>query len=151
LVAGELQVIANNDAAMSTIDLTATSASWKAIDGATGLLVAPGSANTVKIAASGTANYTLVLASGGQLQAMTNPGAVPVSAAALITLKLYGAYPVATDLSGDGFWYNVADERVAIRGGYWDSGALAGLFAVSVDNLRSNTYAGVGARPAFSN
>lgn len=151
LVAGELQVIANNDAAMSTIDLTATSASWKAIDGATGLLVAPGSANTVKIAASGTANYTLVLASGGQLQAMTNPGAVPVSAAALITLKLYGAYPVATDLSGDGFWYNVADERVAVRGGNWGSGALAGLFAVAVGGLRSDSLTGVGGRPAFSN
>ena len=149
LVAGELQVIANNDAAMSTIDLTATSASWKAIDGATGLLVAPGSANTVKIAASGTANYTLVLANGGQLQAMTNPGAVPVSAAALITLKLYGAYPVATDLSGDGFWHNVADERVAVRGGNWGAGALAGLFAVGVGDLRLGASAGFGARPAF--
>ena len=121
------------------------------IDGATGLLVTPGSANAVKIAASGTANYTLELASGGQLQAMTNPGAVPVSAAALITLKLYGAYPVATDLSGDGFWYNVADERVAVRGGAWSDGALAGLFAVCVNYLRSDTSSVIGARPAFSN
>lgn len=151
LVAGELQVIANNDAAMSTIDLTSTSASWKAIDGATGLLVAPGSANTVKIAASGTANYTLVLASGGQLQAMANPGAVPVSAAALITLKLYGAYPVGPDLGGDGFLYNVADERVAVRGGHWGSGALAGLFAVDASNLRLYTSSYIRARPAFSN
>jgi hypothetical protein len=42
-----------------------------------------------------------------------------------------------------------ANRRVAIRGGNWNNGALAGLFAVNVNNLRSNTNTNIGARPAL--
>ena len=51
LVDGEIQIVADNDAAVTGADLSATSALWQAVDG-TGALVAPGTAGTMKFNAS---------------------------------------------------------------------------------------------------
>lgn len=163
VVGGEIQVIANNDAALNATDLSATSSAWKAIAGDTGALITPtftGSiaggdyvpttSKSVRYDVSGTANYTLVRASGQSFEGMTNPGSTPVAAAALTVLKKYGLYPVAnTGLGGDGFYLNVEGERLAIRGGNWYNGALAGVFAPYLSNARSYTGTSVGSRPAF--
>ena len=150
LNAGEIQIMADNDAAASTADFSAGSAAWKAIDGATGALVAPGTAGTVKYATSGTADYTLVRASGSSFEGMTNPGTNPVGATALQVLKRHGLYPlVSSGLGGDGFWLDVTSERVPIRGGYWTDAAIAGVFALNLNDARSDSSAGLGARPAF--
>lgn len=150
LQAGEIQIIQNNDAADNTKDQSATSSLWKAIDGSTGALVAPGSANAIKYATSGTTNYTLVRASGASLEGMTNPGTTPVGAAALSLAKSLGLYPVAsTGLGGDGFWVDVTDERLPLAGGGYNVGALAGAFARALANPRSGVGNGVGARPAY--
>lgn len=147
---GEIHVIADNDAALTATDLSATSSAWKAINGATGDLVATGHANAVKIAASGTGNYALVRGSGGSFEGMTNPGATPVSAAALQKLKAIGIFPVANSgLGGDGIWHSLSDERIPRRGGYWTDGASAGVFALSLTYLRSTSAPTVGSRPAF--
>ena len=71
----------------------------QAIDGDTGLLINPTFTGTiaggdyvpttpksVRYNTSGTANYTLVRTSGQSFEGMTNPGATPVSAAALTVL-----------------------------------------------------------------
>ena len=149
--AGEIQVIENNNAASTTADLSAGSALWQAIDGSNGNLVAPGSANTVKYAASGTTDYTLVRASGSSFEGMTNPGSPnPVSAAALERLKGLGLYPIAgSGLGGDGFYLNVSGERVPVRGGGWYNGALSGVFSLALDLARSSPHTFIGARPAF--
>jgi sulfatase modifying factor 1 len=148
--AGEIQVIENNNAASSTADLSAGSALWQAIDGSNGNLVAPGSANTVKYATSGTAAYTAVRSSGSSFEGMTNPGTTPIATAALERLRALGLYPVAAaGLGGDGFWVDVTSERVPIRGGTWSYGALSGVFALSLDYARSDVGTGLGARPAF--
>lgn len=150
IVDGEIHVIANNDAALTATDFAAGSTAWRAIDGATGDLVAPGHANAVKYAASGTAAYTLVRASGQSFEGMTNPGSTPVSSAALQKLKSLGLFPAAnTGLSGDGFWHNLTDERLPIRGGARSYGARAGVFALYLSTLRSSTDTLIGARPAF--
>lgn len=163
VVGGEIQVIANNDAALNATDLSATSSAWKAIAGDTGALITPtftGSiaggdyvpttSKSVRYDVSGTANYTLVRASGQSFEGMTNPGSTPVAAAALTVLKKYGLYPVAnTGLGGDGFYLNVEGERLALRGGRWGSGALAGVFALDLLTARSSTNSIVGSRPAF--
>lgn len=147
---GEIHVIADNDAALTATDLSATSSAWKAIDGATGDLVAKGHANAVKIAASGTGNYTLVCGSGSSFEGMTNPGATPVSAAALQKLKAMGIFPVANSgLGGDGIWHSLSDERLPFRGGSWFYGAGAGVFALFLRNLRSSAGTDIGSRPAF--
>lgn len=150
LMDGEIQIIADNDAAQSGIDLSAASSEWRAIDGATGELVMPGSANTVKIAASGTENYTLVVPSGSALEGMTNPGTKAVTEAALKVLKLHGMYPFTSDMDGDGIWYNLEGERVPYRGGNWSYGERAGVSCVYLYNPRSVSHTRRGARPAFS-
>ncbi len=49
----------------------------------------------------------------------------------------------------DGLWYTATDERLARRGGYWSSGAVAGVFALNLHALRSGASASVGFRPAY--
>ena len=154
---GEIQVIADNNAAIHTIDLGATSAQWKAIDGATGNLVTPDgngtTAGTVKFANSGTADYTINGSSFGAIRNLSTTA--PVSAAALAVLKALCIYPVVEDtakFNSDGIWKTIdAGERVPIHGGNWISAANAGLFALNLLYARSNTGAYVGARPAFVN
>lgn len=163
IVGGEFQVIENNNAALNATDFGPTSSAWKAINGATGALVTPtftGSiagndyvpttTNSVRLAASGTANYTLVRASGSSFEGMTNSGTVPVAEAALQVLKRYGIFPLAnTGLGGDAIWHNLEGERLPIRGGDWGGGAYAGVFALYLDSPRSGASGGIGSRPAF--
>ena len=150
---GEINIITNNNAALSAADFGVSSAEWKAIDGATGALVAPGTAGTVKYASanSGTADFTLYLASGSSFEGMgNNTGANPVSAAALQLLKQHGMFPIASSgLGGDYFYLNVSGERMPSRGGGWNDAAGAGVFTLGCTGARSGSYANVGARPAF--
>lgn len=150
---GEIQVIENNNAALSTADFGVSSAEWMAIDGATGALVAPGTAGTVKYAAanSGTADYTLYRANGSSFEGMVNStGANPVSATAIARLKALGLFPVApSGLGGDGFYLSVSGERLPCRGGDWGDAALAGVFALDLIGARALSGAAFGARPAF--
>ena len=153
LNSGEINVLANNDAALSTANFAAGSSDWKAIDGATGNLVTPGAAGTVKYASanSGTADYTLYRSSGSSFEGMVNStGVNPVSAAALTVLKSLGLFPIATSgLGADAFYLNAGIEALPFRGGRWDNSADAGVFALGCFLARS--YAGglIGARPAF--
>lgn len=149
--AGEIQIIANNDAALNATDFASGSSAWKAIDGSSGALVTPGSANTVKYATSGTAAYTLVCGSGAAFASMTNPGSTPVGATALALLKAHGMYPVAsTGLGSDDIFYlDVTSERLPFRSGSWHDGATAGLFALYLASARSGAASTLGARPAF--
>ena len=151
--AGEIQVIENNNAALITANFAAGSAEWRAIDGATGDLVSPGHANSVKYASanSGTADYTLYRLTANSFEAMANStGANPVSAAGLQKLKQLGCFPIAgSGLGGDGFYLSTSGERVALRGGHWSFGSLAGVFMLTLSNERSAVNTPFGARPAF--
>lgn len=153
IVDGEIQVIPDNDAAQHTLDLSAASSLWQAIDGATGALVAPGSAGTVRYASasSGTADYTLYCNSGSDFSSTQNStGANPVGTAALERLKALGLFPIASQgLGGDGLYLNDAGERLPCRGGSWSSAGGAGVFALDLRHTRSNSRASIGARPAF--
>lgn len=163
LVGGEIQVVADNNASLNATDFGPTSTAWRAIDGETGLLIAPSftgsiaggdyvptTARSVRIAASGTANYTLVRASGQSFEGMTNPGATPVSATALSVLKRLGLFPVAnTGLGGDAIFYNLDGERLPLRGGSWYHSGNAGVFALDLNSARSYSSYGIGSRPAF--
>ena len=159
LLNGEIQIIADNNAAKLAIDLGATSAEWKAIDGATGDLVTPNGSGTtvgtVKVAASGTADYTLVISGGGAFGAMTNPSTTkPVSVAALNKLKALGLFPLVSgsaNFAADGFWHSLTIESILLRGGYWTDGARAGVFAIGLYHARTHTSPAFGARPAFVN
>ena len=156
LLNGEIQIIENNNAAKSAINLGAASTEWKAIDGATGNLVTPDGSGTtpgtVKFATSGTADYTI---NGSTFGAIKNLSTVnPVSAAALIKLKALCLFPVVdavATFNGDGLWLNLTIESLPLRGGNWYYAALAGVFALNLNNARSFTSTFFGARPAFVN
>lgn len=40
-------------------------------------------------------------------------------------------------------------KRVPIRGGNWNNSAIAGVFALNLNNARSNSNTNIGARPAL--
>ena len=156
LLNGEIQIIENNNASKLAINLAAASTEWKAIDGATGNLITPDglgtTAGTVKIAATGTANYTLVIGSGGAFGSITNPSATPVSAAALAKLKALGLFPLVSGsaaFGGDVIYHNLTIEAISLRGGSWIYGATAGVFCLYLYTARSSTSTSFGSRPAF--
>lgn len=145
IVDGEIQVIPDNDAVLSATDLSAAGP-WQAIDKDTGALVAPGSTGTVKYAASGTTDGTLVHNSGGAFADVTGHG---ISAAAVEHLKQLGLMPPGTPMEGDGLWFNLTGERVPRRGGRWSDGSRAGVFALYLNRARGRSGSGIGFRPAF--
>lgn len=156
LMNGEIQVIADNNAALHTIDMSAASTQWKAIDAVTGNLVTPDgngtTAGTVKFANSGTADYTINGASFGAIRNLSTTK--PVSAPALARLKALCLYPVVEDtakFNSDYFGKDITAERVPIRGGTWSHAAYAGVFALYLPNARSGAGTILGARPAFVN
>ncbi|WP_238794289.1 SUMF1/EgtB/PvdO family nonheme iron enzyme [Acinetobacter baumannii] len=156
LVNGEIQVIADNNAALHTLDMGESSVQWKAIDGATGNLVTPDgngtTVGTVKYADSGTADYTINGSSFGAIRNLSTTK--PVTAAALARLKALCLYPHIEDTAsynGDYFGKNITAERVPRRGGYWTYAAGAGVFALSLNYVRSFVSTDIGARPAFVN
>jgi len=143
---GEIQVIPDNDGVLAATDLSAASTAWRAIAASNGFLVAPGTTGAVKYATSGTAAGTLVCASGVAFSSMVGHG---VSDAALHRLKQHGLMQPGSPIEADGFWINLADERLPRRGGGWDNGARAGVFALVLDSARSSVGAALGFRPAF--
>lgn len=150
---GELQIIENNDAALASISFATGSASWKAIDGATGNLVAPDGSGTtvgtVKFAASGTADYTLVQASTKFFE-ITNPSPTkPVSAAALAKIRALAMFPFLSTASiydNDVLTLRYGVDLLMSRGGMFGHGAGSGICAMVNGVLRTDA---VGGRPAY--
>ena len=159
LLNGEIQIIENNDASKLAINLGAASTEWKAIDGATGNLVAPDGSGTtvgtVKFANSGTNDYTLVIAQWAAFGSIKNPSPTkPVSTAALNKLKALGLFPLidsSAAFGGDTVGFNFAIEAIPLRGGGWHNGAAAGVFFLRLSYARSIADTNVGSRPAFVN
>ena len=159
LLNGEIQIIENNNAAKLAINLGAASTEWKAIDGATGNLVAPNgtgtTVGTVKFANSGTNDYTLVVAQWGAFGSIKNPSPTkPVSTAALNKLKALGLFPLidsSAAFGGDAIGFNFTIEAIPVRGGNWTHATPAGVFYLNSAIARSSTSASLGARPAFVN
>lgn len=142
---GEIQIIPNNDAALAATNLS-PSGPWQAIAAATGDLVAPGTAGTVKYATSGTASGTLVRASGESFAGMVAHG---VASAALDRLRALALMQPGAPIEGDGFFINLSGERLPMRGGGWGNGSRAGVFALTLGAGRTDASTARGFRPAF--
>jgi hypothetical protein len=148
LVDGEIQVIADNNAADNTISHAAGSSAWRAIlqDGS---LVAPGTANTLKWdSVSGVQLATSVTTSGTPstlYKDVVAAGGVTIPA----ILRQLGLHPHATDMTRGRLYVNNAGERLPRRGGSWSNGATAGSFALYLTDERSGVNSSVGFRPAF--
>lgn len=139
LNSGEIQIIANNDAAQA-IDQSASSTLWKAI-AQNGSLVAPGTANALKYATGSITN------SSGPFKNMTASVTVPNL---LKALALYPADDAAT-YKNDHFYTSASGERLCSRGGFFNDFDLAGVFDCDLYCDRSNSYNYLGFRSAFVN
>ncbi|WP_411953004.1 hypothetical protein [Aeromonas caviae] len=168
LMDGEIQVLANNNAADSKNSQAKASSAWRAISAATGELVAPGTAGTLKYDASaaGTtgAHGSPVLSdavsnrngvagsdesapgsTSGPLEAITTKAGLVVPSIA----KALSLFPLGANLGGDLIYLRNYGERLALSGGGWAHGASAGVFALYLNDARSSRYTSFGARPAF--
>lgn len=162
-VDGEIQVLANNDAADLNNSQLSSSGAWKAIlqDGS---LVAPGTAGTLKW------DYTADpgTESGGKVYRLNTTLEFPASndnpngdmsfasltAASGVSvpeiLKALALYPADTgDYGNDRIYMRNRGERLSYAGGYWRSGGHAGVFSLSGFNPRSDAATAVGFRSAF--
>lgn len=155
--AGEIQIIQNNDAALDATDQSDATGAWKAIlqDGS---LVAPGTDLTLKYDAT----TPITIGTGVTIRTDTYKYNTfgTVAAAEGITipniLKLLGIAPAgsAAELGSDYIYIRndlegAYAETLPRRGGSWGTGAYCGVFALGLNNNRSDTYGYYGARSAF--
>ncbi|NNG67357.1 SUMF1/EgtB/PvdO family nonheme iron enzyme [Caldanaerobacter subterraneus] len=169
---GEIQILENNNAADNTKDQSDTSTEWKAIL-PDGTLVAPGTNGTYKFdspaaGTGGTANLgtpilnTAITNSGYPTDPTSNGYydynysyfkdlqiASGLSVANI--LKLLGIVPIDSNYKNGGLWVRNYGERLPFRGGSWDYGSYAGLFALALFDPRSYAYVHVGFRSAYVN
>lgn len=155
--AGEIQVIANNDAALSDCDHSHASGPWKGIlqDGS---LVEPGTDGTLKYdALSATTISTSVTV---RTTSLKNHTFGTVAAADGVTIpkivQLLGIAPIGTAAQHGGDYIyirNDADgtysETVARRGGSWANNTQFGVFSLHLGISRSYTNNHGGSRLAF--
>ena len=154
IVDGEIQIIANNDAALGAdCDTGADSTLWKAImpDGS---LVEPGTTGTLKydwvsskIQLSDTVTNPTAGGQGCQYNAMTLKSEINVPDI-IKDLILYPDEP-AGDYGGDYHYMNPEGERLPFCGGSWSYGANAGVFFVGLTYPRSTANGYVGFRSAY--
>ncbi|WP_455619653.1 SUMF1/EgtB/PvdO family nonheme iron enzyme [Eisenbergiella sp.] len=166
---GELQILANNDAADPDNPQNTTSTCWKAINAADGSLVDPEcrvsdsaaklSGNTIKLDyVSGVWTYTTTVTSSAD-QSRSCPFwkvtcTAAIGAAAKVLLRSLAILPdegtTEASYEGDYYWLNngVA-ERCVLRGGSWNDGAGAGVFAFDGNDSRAIVGWDVGFRSAY--
>ncbi len=170
LVWGELQILANNDAADPDNPQNETSTCWKAIKAADGTLVEPESktADTACKTSGDTVKLDYVNSAWTYSTGITNASAESqgcnfvkmtctdaISDAAKVLLRALALLPdegaVAEDYEGDDVAIvNGAAERSMVRGGTWYSGALSGLFFINAAINRIATHEGYGFRAAYN-
>ncbi len=154
---GEIQVIANNDAALDATDQSDTGA-WKAIlqDGS---LVTPGTDLSLKYDATAPIKICTEITARTSTESKSNEFGNVVAADGITIpniLKLLGIAPADTAAAlGNDYIYLRNDiegtysETVARRGGRWYSYTLSGVFLLNLDYYRSSSSDRIGARSAF--
>jgi len=174
IVDGEIQIIPYGNAMKENASHAPNSTQWRAID-QSGNLVAPGSAGTLKIDGTVTGNANEISQSlGGGIEISTTRqflqhtgtnasgnfqhtsvmfNAVTGRAGTTIPniLRLLGIVPVANDISLGRFWLRNYGERLPLRGGDWNNGSGAGVFALLFLYGRAISSWNVGFRSAFVN
>lgn len=162
-VDGELQIFADNDAAMQYAQ-NPESTLWKAIL-QDGTLVEPGTDGSLKwdyTKDPGTTSATSPFRLNTKLEfpQTTDAAYGAISFASLTAadgvlvpdrLKALALMPDGTGVSygGDYAYMRNIGERLVFRGGHWDYGGNAGVFYASGNLPRSYCDTGVGFRPAF--
>ena len=144
LVDGEIQIIPNNDSALG-LDNTVLSPHWQAIL-ADGSLVAPGTADTLKLGSA--EPFLRTTTDNGSISGFTwNNVAADVAVPDL--LRQLALFPQSGGGHIGSLWFNASGERLPIRSGARSSAAAAGLSAFSLNSARSNAITTTGFRLAY--
>lgn len=146
---GEINILVDNGAADATKDQTAGSAEWKAIL-EDGTIVAPGTADTLRIATNGNITKAVQTGSGSMaFESRTVEADVSAASVGIALLKKLGVYPYTTGLNSDYTWWNLTGEFVPFRGGDCGGGSSAGVSALYLNVGRASEGWPVGFRLAF--
>lgn len=165
LMDGEIQIIANNDAALHTVSFGQSSSAWRAIRASDGALVAPGTTGTVKYDST-TAGGDSILLSDTIENLLGEPGNSGTTGNAASTqlkdmgakagmqvpgiVKALGLYPVGIGSMGtDRIYMRNFGERIPFRGGSYNFQGNSGVFAMHITYSRIHSGSNIGARPAF--
>lgn len=157
---GEIQILPDNDAALSTANLTAASPQWRAML-QSGALVAPATADTLKYDATGangtgTAKVNKVITSQSDGSGNTDNTFQSIAVESGITipdrLKALALFPWdnSKPYGADRFYTRNEGERLFFRGGDWGHGSHAGVFDSHGNDPRSNVSSLLGFRVAFA-
>lgn len=160
-VYGEVQILANNNAADKDNSQAASSALWMAIKASDGTLITPDGSGTTEgsvkmdfISSKLVYSTSITDASKGEHNCQFNVITCDntVSDAAKLLLAAIGMTrydETDTSFGGDHFYFNNAQaERSFCCGGSWHYGALAGVF-FSTGYARSTSYTYIGFRSAY--
>jgi hypothetical protein len=96
-------------------------------------------------------NITAGMTSGHRILTMRE-GAIPNTPSmdwSALAIPATTSSSGSADYGNDGYWFNVAGERLPIRGGDWQGVAAAGVFALNLNDPRWNLRSNVGFRSAF--
>lgn len=161
-VYGEIQVLANNNAADSAHSQSAASAEWMAIDATTGQFIAPNgtgtTANSIKadyISSKWTYSTNITNQVDNYQSCAFGSATCDATISDAAKLVLYGLalLPYESDASaygGDHMYLNNGNaERSFLCGGFWGSGSGAGVFYLRGYGGRSNAGTNLGFRSAF--
>lgn len=146
IVDGEIQIIADNNAAVTGANQTASSTLWKAL-AADGSLVAPGTASSLKF--DSPAKLVKALTATGSASTAFETLAADTGITVPMILKALALAPVDSDHGGDQLYTNNVGEMVAFRGGSWNNTSPAGVFCLSLGNPRAAASGYIGFRSAF--
>lgn len=161
-VYGELQILANNNAADSSHSQAAASAEWKAVDATSGALITPdGSGTTTNSLKLDYISSKWTWISGAITSSSDSSRnclfqnvqiAAGISDAAKELLYALALAPDDStfDYEGDYFYANNgAAERAVYRGGHWTNGSSYGVFNINAHSARSLSIAALGGRSAY--
>lgn len=150
LVEGEIQIIPNNDSAL-TVDESDESALWRAIL-PDGTLVAPGTPGTLKFdQRDGKIILSDTVECAVDKWASTPFGAMQASCGVPEILKALALYPLddKTGYAEQGVWCNNTGIRFPWRGGTWDAFQYSGLYCLFMCYPRDHISVWMGFRAAY--
>ena len=161
-VYGELQILANNNAADSSHSQAASSAEWKAIDATSGALITPDGSgtttNSIKLDMvsskwkwiSGTISSQSDSNRNAAFKDITIDSGISDAAKELLYALALAPDDSTFDYEGDVFYANNgAAECGVYRGGPWYNGVYNGVFSLSANNVRSYSSTSIGGRSAY--
>lgn len=149
---GEIQILANNNAADCNNSASSDSAHWKAIT-SDGSLVAPGTANTLKYnwknnkcTLSTTLSEKSTVGHGNTFETLTVDSGVTIP----VIIKALALYPADNDGYERDYFYMInSGEKLPMRGGDYSCGADTGMFNLYLFGTRSHSGSNLGFRCCY--